>query len=365
MNVTIFDRTVMLAMTACLVLAASDAHARCDDWGCGANTARTLNEEIGPLHLAGAVNATGFRLLPVLYRFDWPIGGYLMDMKDGELIAVDPVTNAEVARRRGLEKSWFVLERIDDDGLVISLHVEIARVAQVGLFREPWGSGYTTAYEFMAPASNPPALCPEKKPWSWQAGPSHAGDGTRLMSWIDPSHYAVLVGGETYQGLTASVDMWGPDATQWFNIACANTALSKMKLLGYDPQDDEFPTTPLQRQSTLRMLTARYCAPCNLSFTHEGQPLVWQNADLWFRPWARESGWIEHLEGVWDENGAICLNTPRRWNAREAPVWTRPAVAEECEREPAPPPLCPPAWGRLDRVPAGAEWVTFTSRRAP
>jgi hypothetical protein len=370
MHVTTFDRTAMLSMAACLGLAlgAADAHAlRCDDWGCGANTGQAMNEEIGPLHLGGLVNAGGFRVIPVLYRFDWPAGGYRMDMKEGELIAVDPVTGAEVARRRDLEKSWFVLERVHDDGSVISLHVEISRVAQVGLFREPWGSAYATAYEFKAPASNPPWICPDKRPWGWSAGPSHAHDGTRLMSWIDPAHYAVLVGGETYEAWSASVDMWGPAASQWFNIACANTALSKMKLMGYDPQDTgAFPTTPLQRQSTLKMLTARYSqARRELSFTLEGQPLVWQNAALWFRPLTRESGWIDRLEGVWNEHGAICLNTPRRWDATEAPVWTRPDIASTCGPEPATPPLCPPEWSRLDRVPPGAEWVTFTSTRAP
>lgn len=357
-----------MALAAALVLAAAEAHARCDDWGCGANTAQVLNEEIGPLHIAGVASPRGFRLVPILYRFDWPIGGYRMEMKDGELAAMDPLTGIERARRRALEKSWFVLERLHPGGMVTTFPVEITRVAQVGLFREPWGSGYTTAYEFTAAGSNPPSLCAEKRPWGWEVGPSFADDRTPLHSWVDPARYAVLVVGETYEAWSASVDMWGPAAQPWFNIACAGTALSKMKLMGYDPQEQhaEFMTTPLQRQATLRMLTARYCeARRELSFTVEGQPLVWQNAALWFDPLGRDPSTIDRIEAVWDEHGAICLSTPRRWNAGEDPVWRRHDVVTECAGGPAGLPPCPAAWRRLDQVPVGAEWVTFTSTRRP
>jgi hypothetical protein len=364
MNVTMLARTAVPAALAAALFTASDAHAICDDFSCGSNTAVFNNDKIGPLSLLGDANAAGFRLKPTLYRFDWPSEGYRMDMKNGELIAVDPITNVLRASGLDLENSWFVLERVDPAGTVMDIApVEIRRVAHVGLFREPRGSAYATAYELVSPASNPPHLCPEKRPWAWDTGPTVAADGTPLMPWNRQGRYAFLVGGETYEAWSASVDMWGSAAAPWFNIACAGTALSKMKLMGYDPQDSTSPTTPEQRQATLKMLTARYCwGRRELAFTVEGTPLVWQNADYWFDPLVHDDGTIGTLEAVWNQDGAICLNAPRRDGATSAPVWTIADVRAECLLGGAAPPPCPTGWD-LDNVPAGAEWVTFTSTR--
>lgn len=236
----------------------------------------------------------------------------------------------------------------------------------------------------------------------WGLGVNHTaplkvqqgGRNYRVLSWLennvhvsDAATFAVLVKGEVYDASTAAVTLSKERGRLWFNIGCAGTALAKMKLMGYDPE--ETLTEPEQRQATLRMITARYCG--DQSFTEDHVPLVWQNASDWFQPETTfDVGTIGKIEAAWDKDGAICLNEPR--------LATREEVIQACGSKPrcdasgnpmpsgiasahstsvtdalTKPQVNNPAGLRLDkgtldpaagqfgylhRVPAGAEWVT-------
>ena len=118
---------------------------------------------------------------------------------------------------------------------------------------------------------------------------------------------AILFAGDRYDGARRTVTATGAAAEGWFNVACAGTALAKMFLLRHTQASQLAPTTAGERQALLKMLTADVCGDGH-SFTVQGQPLYWADAKRITRfpnaPW--------HLEAIWNEHGAVCMEQPRR-----------------------------------------------------
>jgi hypothetical protein len=118
---------------------------------------------------------------------------------------------------------------------------------------------------------------------------------------------ATVISGERYNFDNKTVL---EDQSGWFSIACAGSALAKMKLMDYTPNNPE--STAAQRQATIKMITADYCGTGE-SFTVDGTPLLWQNngGSVEYNDALLPDGHTPMLEAIWDENGAVCLNTPR------------------------------------------------------
>lgn len=138
----------------------------------------------------------------------------------------------------------------------------------------------------------------------------------------EPTANALLIKGELYDYEHATVVEPRPPG-RWFNIACAGSAIGKMKLLGYDPDARRagWQTTPEQRQATLKMLTASYCPGVRAgTFTQTGQSFGFQNRALWFAPIGAKS----KIEAYWDQAGAMCLGQPRspKWRAATKKIRT-------------------------------------------
>ena len=90
-------------------------------------------------------------------------------------------------------------------------------------------------------------------------------------------------------------------APGWVSFACVNEALGKMKFLNYHATG-----STARRKATLLMLTADYCGD-GTHFTVSGVPVAWRDtAGTVLPPFAENE-----LEAMWDDHGAICLNTPR------------------------------------------------------
>ncbi len=133
-----------------------------------------------------------------------------------------------------------------------------------------------------------------------------------ISPWDEPTANAVLVQGEVYEFATANVVK--TTTNRWLNVACATSAIGKMKLMGYDPAEIRpgWKTSRKQRQATLKMITARYCPAANHEeFTKNGQALGFQNKAKWMWPWSKAKLSDSHVEAKWDENGATCLTLPR------------------------------------------------------
>ena len=96
----------------------------------------------------------------------------------------------------------------------------------------------------------------------------------------------------------------------WFNVGCAGHLLAKSHLMGYTHAAAAImgvPTPSLNARSAVdKAISADYCKGGN-PMTVAGVPLHFKDSTNRMN----NLGSNTHLEARWNENGAICLNTPR------------------------------------------------------
>jgi hypothetical protein len=127
----------------------------------------------------------------------------------------------------------------------------------------------------------------------------------------------------------------------WINFGCAGQTLAKLLLTRNTCESQDAPPgadeeqLARERQATLKLLVADYC-DTGAHLTVSGEPLVWQGGlvDLAADPTT--------LEARWDENGAICMGTPRLLENPPPPgagfppnVWD--FIVEACDGQVPPP----------------------------
>jgi hypothetical protein len=118
---------------------------------------------------------------------------------------------------------------------------------------------------------------------------------------------AFLFGGDRYDADRKTVTATGPATADWFNIACAGTALAKLHLTRHTEASQVVKTTAVERQAMLKMFTADICGD-GTAFTVHGEPLLWADANQLTSFATRPAS----LEAVWTDRGAVCLDAPRR-----------------------------------------------------
>ena len=362
----------------------------CPEHNCGSNSAVVNGSVLGAIPLGGPPNTNGFLIEPTLHPRDGSVAPALgLDVRDGQIVGVDGKGEV-VAMGDELKGRWFRLIRRYAGMPEARGKIRIVGVAGVRLMtdRGPVGdprrpevvAGYELRYE---PESGPAGtmdLC-RKAPLLWPnevvqlVGKTAAGirklpqtlvekaraaarrkvteslrrlrklprevlETVRNELPLDKPVTAILVlKDEDYNEIDATIRREPGTLT----LACPGTAISKMKLMGYDPQEQAYPTTPAQRQAVIKMLTGRYCGA--FPFTENGMPLYWENRGRWFS-W-RPAGTVEAL---WNEDGAICLNRPRY------SIHTREKVSSYCKN--LPPCGDSVSW---DRIPEGAELISITA----
>ena len=333
----------------------------CPSWSCGANSAEVVGY---PLHLDGEPNDDDYRLTGFDTRNSagtvtrYALDGARFASQDGQVAVLDvrdsrfvllgpdgaaktgePVSALLVGRGHRMSKKDFEIPVIE----VTSVQSWASAPGQ-----EP---RQIPAYllENHLPGSTASKLCPSGKRWA-EPGEAPAIAQVARLRWADRSHHAVLIKGERYDSDTVRVT----PGQRWVTLACAGSALAKMKLMGYDPETprgDAFFTTPEQRQATIKMITATYCEVDGKSpqFTRDGTPLAWKNRAGWLEPpWSL----VRNVEARWNAEGATCLEEPR--------LVSRDKVVNACGELPRCPQLDassqdPPTYPIGDN-----EWVTFT-----
>lgn len=115
------------------------------------------------------------------------------------------------------------------------------------------------------------------------------------------NQWFMLIAGERYDSGVNEV-IGAPGSV---TIACVGEAVAKMKLMDFHPNGNR-QASAMERQATLRMITADYCGT-GQSFTAAGTPVAWRDAAGQIEPAVSEVV----LEAMWDEDGASCLNQPR------------------------------------------------------
>lgn len=119
---------------------------------------------------------------------------------------------------------------------------------------------------------------------------------------------AILFTGDRYNTDKLSVVATDPThAGPWFNIGCFGNVMAKLVLNRHThaSQLTASPTTWAQRQTMLKMYTSDVCGH-GRAFTVQGTPIQWFAANGWSSP-----GTFPDEEGLWNEDGAVCLDTHR------------------------------------------------------
>lgn len=149
-------------------------------------------------------------------------------------------------------------------------------------------------------------------------------------SWPGVPHHALVYRGDRY-GPHKTVLPNSP-SDGWSFIACNGGAATKMHMWrhtyagGFDLAGNAtYMTTPQERQTLLKAITADYCGDDRKEFTVFGQRLAFATADdpMGF-PVPYTS--VSSIEALWGPGGATCINRPRR----EAFGVTKPQIEKDC-----------------------------------
>lgn len=117
--------------------------------------------------------------------------------------------------------------------------------------------------------------------------------------------WAVFWKGDRFHPYSGKIFASDGDVGSWFNISCGGEA--PIKMLRARTGGAVAPQSPVaQRQATLYMFTASYCGPTGDRYTELGRYLDWSD-----RSGPQQIGNVITTEAIWNENGAVCLNTPR------------------------------------------------------
>lgn len=366
-----------------LVTAVRTAAAACNSWQCGGNTPILWGTFIRGLSTKGEVNNERVVLRPEPIA---PAGsrcggaGIALAVEGGELRAVSR-DGAVVCAGPELVGTAFDLD-VPYKALMVRVRVQVTAIDQVSTWeREKAQVLPTYRFEVIAdgasvPEGSPPPdgmrafgaitprpLCQESAAWmeDWQTDGLQAlqpnpavgfiqylnPEGTPGQQWREATDHALLVEGESYDEVGSSAKV----GRQWFQIACAGSAIAKMRLLGIDPKREGYVDKGVT-VSTLKMLGARYGG--TTAFTRPGTPIQWERWD--HRAFYGGPGrgiTIGPLEAAWRGRGAMCVAHLRLGRASAGwPSWfesfVRLALARAYNLGPC---------GSVDR----AVWVTTTA----
>jgi hypothetical protein len=181
--------------------------------------------------------------------------------------------------------------------------------------------------------------------------------------WTSTPNAAIFFEGDSYDPGKKRVTKT-KQSDGWFNIACAGAAPAKMHLLRHTTagSDAKHKTSTAQRTAMLKMLTADYCGD-GRAWTADGTPLDYADARAWYATPDFQPGAVhpDAVEAVWGQEGALCLNVPRRLerssppvtSSCQAPAVTRKEVVTACQknRYRLAPPWINPAASRTKNIP--------------
>jgi hypothetical protein len=235
-----------------------------------------------------------------------------LEVEVDELIGI---STTGILTRELLEGTELVLRRDGEPNK--TYHLEIRKFQWTPFFVDS-GEREVPSYEFWyyvveggGPHKDPVLLC------------ENVDDGTG-----DVRGSAFFFKGDRYDVHTRAVQETG-FKSPWFNIACHGTAISKLHRIRHTLAGSTAArmTGDKQRQAYFKMFTADYCGT-DYQFTVNGHPLHYGDRQGFLHA---EPGTT--FEAVWNDRGALCLDTPRMYTFEEILV-----IEPDCR---LPPPCTP------------------------
>lgn len=257
---------------------------------CGFNSAEVNGRSIRELHLDGQANADNMQIVGFLAP-QGILGNYKLEVEGDELVAKKVGGGGEL-RGNGLVLATILVKKTG----LLNLPVPITILGYDEV--DSWADGAD-------PVPTYALVYPDLTSVIGQRNVCNDGLLDLLTSTVS------VLGGETYDLEDKTVNS-GTGMSRWFTLACPGSAADKLRFLGYGPQSSS--TSSDQRQATLKMMTAAYCPNSGTSYTENGTPLQWENAD----GTAVTPDQDGDIEAVWTKDGALCLGTPRIANTTPA-----------------------------------------------
>lgn len=328
-------RTIVIATLGAIAgtLPAQALAGPCTGPLCGTNTPIPFGTKVFALNSAGFQNYEGVALLPGSLRPDPARCGAMprnLRVQDGGFVGVDGANNV-VCRDDDLLGATFVIlvpkvpviegsvktRTTPDASKVWPLTIRIVERSQIETWHKK-GDELLPTYKLEWVGGGSPPVVPGKSLCTKMAPmedhqiavtPKRSDDPNVDERWLHGSDHLLLVQGESYEG-DATVFDSGPD---WFNFGCFRSALSKMRLLGFNPQTGGAAKQG-ERQATLKMLRAQYVD--GHTYTKPGMPLRWK----WVPSQVSYYGdptVFGPMEAYWSASGAMCLSHLRTWRKND------------------------------------------------
>ncbi|HLL21686.1 MAG TPA: ADYC domain-containing protein [Kofleriaceae bacterium] len=264
---------------------------------CGTNSTIIDGIYFSDINLNGLPNASGlvldgYKSLPDKVK--------KLALRDGRLVGVNDA-GERVAEGAQLLNTQFKLRKGDK--------VYIVRIAQIHRSARYWAANQdepVVTYRFEYTTAGQNSLVSASKPLC-------ANDDESGALGLE----AVVFGYDRYDAASKDVNASANDG--WVNIACLGGAPAKMHLMRHTRASQKvqsgITTTEKERQALFNAWTANYCGD-GRAFTKPGEPLRMRDSKGWLphdsaRSWS-EGSQVASYEAIWDENGAVCLNVPRR-----------------------------------------------------
>lgn len=155
------------------------------------------------------------------------------------------------------------------------------------------------------------------------------------------AHHALVYRGDRYDPDHKALIADNDPNSGWSFLACAGSAGGKMHMFRHtyagsfdDFGNQRFYTSPNKRTTLLKAITADYCGNGVTQFTVNGTPLTFQANTGFFFP---TLGTYSSYEAIWEENGVVCIDEPRRAHLAPAEyAYTRDEVEYKCGGVPIP-----------------------------
>jgi hypothetical protein len=291
----------------------------CTIWYCDRNGASVSDGKIFyELDLGGAANSGGYRIIDVVASDGAPMSLQLASGDRDELVGRLGMGNSYVGEElEGMRITLF------DELLLRTYVLELETYGRVDFWAGP---GSVATYDFRV--STPDIQGDDERM------PLCRSEGDSTDDWDDQVYPALIFRGDRYDARAKTISL---DAGSWFNLACAGTAASKLHLLRHTTAgtDVNHRTTLGERHAMLKMLTADYCGN-GTSYTEDGVALLYADHQGW-HPAGIDLGIPEQrkrLEAIWNERGAVCIDTPRHV-ARDMILCPKPRCPADATSWPA------------------------------
>lgn len=306
-------------MAAAVRSTSARSGAECPDWGCGTNSP-TVGDGIvfDELNTAGVEDKHGIKIVEAYHQVSDSAPMVPVELHvEGHVLSAVATDGSARFEHDQLVGTVIKLHNVRDSNLDFELRVAAVKEQSLHF----WAGDVHQTVPFYLITARPLGM-PDFKDSICRG---RVPDADAHWGGQEFERYVLAFEGDRYDAAAKQVRDVEHDP-KWFNLACAGTAPAKLHLMRHTAAGSldasgatVLTTSNKERTAMLKMFAADYCGT-GQPFTVDGQPLLY--GDEWAKypetPTsavlrARPSV-VRTIEALWNEAGAVCLDTPRLYD---------------------------------------------------